>query len=117
MAMDEVNRRPGQGPDFGMRHAAGRLFPAKVVVVWSHESPGQPRNGVVSDAAMFMIELLGDETTIELSLDQFGKGFGEVIVRDRNQSSMILNAHRARAECEISCDSHAQPTCPTCPRS
>ena len=91
MAMDEVNRRlQAKGLDFGVIGGtlAGSSFPAKVVkiVLGLMKFLDSLSNGVVSDAAkVFMIELLGDETMIEQSLDQFGKGFGEVIVQDRNQ--------------------------------
>jgi hypothetical protein len=42
--------------------------------------------GVITDTfKVIMIEMLGDPTLLDVGLEQLGKGFGEIIVNDRNQ--------------------------------
>jgi hypothetical protein len=91
MAMDELNRRlEEKGLDFEMLGGtlAGSSLPAKLikVVLGMMKMLDAVTDGAVTDMfKVVMIEMLGDPKLIDLSMDQLGKGFGEVIIVDRNQ--------------------------------
>jgi general secretion pathway protein G len=91
MAMDEVNRRlQAKGLDFSLIGGtlAGSSLPAKIIKIMLGlmKLADTFMDGAIADTfKIIMIELLGDERLIDMSLDQLGDGFGEVIVSDRNQ--------------------------------
>jgi len=91
MAMDEVNRRlQARGLDFEMIGGtlAGSSLPAKMikVVLGLMKMLDSFTGGAITDTfKVVMIEILGDPSLTDMSLEQLGKGFGEVIINDRNQ--------------------------------
>lgn len=91
MAVDEVQRRlEAKGLDFDLIGGtlAGSSLPAKLVKVMLGlmKFADSFLEGAIADTfKVVMIEMLGDPTLIDQSLDQLGQGFGEVIVKDRNQ--------------------------------
>ena len=91
MAMDELNRRlQAKGLDFEVLGGtlAGSSFPAKVIsgVLSVMKFFDSFMEGAIADTfKIAMIELLGDPTLVDVSLNQLGAGFGEVIINDRNQ--------------------------------
>lgn len=91
MAMDEVDRRlQAKGLDFSLIGGtlAGSSLPAKVikVVLGMMKIADAFLEGALADTfKVVMIEMLGDEKLTQMSLDQLGQGFGDVIVGDRNQ--------------------------------
>jgi hypothetical protein len=91
MAMDELNRRlEEKGLDFEMLGGtlAGSSLPAKLikVVLGMMKMLDAVTDGAVTDMfKVVMIEMLGDPALIDVSMEQLGKGFGEVIIVDRNQ--------------------------------
>lgn len=91
MAMDEVSRRlASRGLDFELIGGtlAGSSLPAMVikVVLGMIRFADTFLEGAIADSfKVLMIEMLGDETMVEKSMEQLGPGFGEVIINDRNQ--------------------------------
>jgi hypothetical protein len=91
MAMDELNRRmTARGLDFELLGGtlAGSSLPAKLIkaLLGMIRVADTFFEGAIADTfKVAMIEMLGDERLIEQQLDQFGGGFGEVIINDRNQ--------------------------------
>jgi general secretion pathway protein G len=91
MAIDEVNRRlEAKGLDFSLMGGtlAGSSLPAQLIklVLGLMKFADTFLEGAIADTfKVVMIEMLGDPKLIDMSLDQLGKGFGEVIVNDRNQ--------------------------------
>ncbi|MDY7110122.1 MAG: hypothetical protein SYC29_15935 [Planctomycetota bacterium] len=91
MAIDQVQREmDARGLDFSLIEDSltGASLPAQLVRVLL----GLLRfadaflDGAVSDTIkVFLIELLGDESTLEIGFEQFGEGFTEVIIDLRNQ--------------------------------
>ncbi len=104
MAMDEVDRAlKERGVDFELVGGAlaGTSFVAKMAKLFL----GFLRfadaffDGAIADTfKVLLIEMLGDEASMEMSMGQFGEGFNEVIVEMRNQvviddlKSIIENA-------------------------
>jgi hypothetical protein len=91
MAMDELNRRlQEKGLDFEMLGGtlAGSSLPAKIiqVLLGMMKMLDAFTDGAITDTfKVVMIEMLGDPALIDLSMNQLGEGFGEVIINDRNQ--------------------------------
>lgn len=91
MAMDELNRRlQAKGLDFEMIGGtlAGSSLPAKVIkfLLGFMKLADSFMSGAITDTfKVVMIEMLGDPALTDMSLDQLGAGFGEVIINDRNQ--------------------------------
>jgi hypothetical protein len=91
MAIDEVSRRLRRhGADFEAIGGtlAGTSLPAQIIKVLlaAMRLFDSMMEGALTDTfKVVMIEILGDERLIEQSMAQFGPGFGEVIVQDRNQ--------------------------------
>ena len=91
MAMDEVDRAlKERGVDFELVGGAlaGTSFVAKMAKLFL----GFLRfadaffDGAIADTfKVLLIEMLGDEASMEMSMGQFGEGFNEVIVEMRNQ--------------------------------
>lgn len=91
MSIDQLQREMDErGLDFSLIEdsLAGSSLPARIVKVLL----GLVRfadaflDGAVSDTIkVFLIELLGDESMLEIGFDQFGEGFTEVIIDQRNQ--------------------------------
>lgn len=91
MAMDEVQRRlTAKGLDFNMLGGtlAGSSLPAKLIKFFLGfvKMADTFMEGAITDTIkVVMIEVLGTPELIEQGLSQFGDGFGEVIINDRNQ--------------------------------
>lgn len=91
MAMDEVSRRlAARGLDFDVLGGtlAGSSFPAKVVGIllrFIRFADSLVEGAIADTFKIMMIEMLSDESIIEGSMQQFGQGFGEVIINERNQ--------------------------------
>lgn len=91
MAMDEVSRRlEAKGLNFDEIGGtlAGSSLPAKIikVLLGLMKTLDVMFEGAITDMfKVVMIEMLGDEKMITQGVAQFGEGFSEVIVGDRNQ--------------------------------
>jgi len=91
MALDQVDRALAErGVDFELVSGAlaGTSLFAKVAKVFLGvmRLADAMLDGAIADMMkVVMIEMLGDESMIEMSMGQFGEGFGEVIVDMRNQ--------------------------------
>jgi hypothetical protein len=91
MAIDEIDRAlRARGSDFALLGGTldGTSLPARVATVMLRlmRLADAFTQGAVSDLfKVIMIEVLGDPTVVNASLDQLGGGFKEVIVDQRNQ--------------------------------
>ena len=91
LAMDEIARRfEARGLDFGPLGGtlAGSSFPAKVVsaLLGLLRFFDSLTDGAVADSMkVVLIEMLGNPILLEQGMAQFGPGFDEVIIDDRNQ--------------------------------
>jgi hypothetical protein len=91
MSMDQLQRAMNErGADFELIEGtlAGSSFPAKIAraLLWLIRSMDAISGGQVSDTIkVVLIEMLADESLIELSMTQFDEGFAEAIINDRNQ--------------------------------
>lgn len=91
MDMDELNRRlTARGLDFEVLGGtlAGSSLPAKVIkmLLGIMKLADSLMDGAITDMfKVVMIEMLGDPTLVDVSMNQLGEGFGEVIINDRNQ--------------------------------
>ena len=91
MAMDELNRRfAAKGLDFDMIGGtlAGSSMPARVIkiLLGFMKMADAFAEGAITDMfKVVLIEMLGDPAVLDQGLAQFGAGFSEVIVEDRNQ--------------------------------
>jgi general secretion pathway protein G len=91
MAMDQVDRALAErGVEFEL--VSGALAGTSIFAQVAKVFLGVMRladamlDGAIADMMkVVMIEMLGDESMVELSMGQFGEGFGEVIVDMRNQ--------------------------------
>jgi hypothetical protein len=111
MSIDQLQREmDARGLDFSLIEdsLAGSSLPAQIVRVLL----GLVRfadaflDGAVSDTVkVLLIELLGDESTLELGFDQFGEGFTEVIVDLRDQ--VVIDDLKALIEVGTRADSVA----------
>lgn len=91
--------------DFGFIDTiGGTTFPAQLarMLLGVIGALDQMMEGVISDIAkIMMIEMLGDEEIIKLSMGQMGPGFGEVLIDLRNQVVIDDLAEIARNEPEV----------------
>lgn len=91
MDMDELNRRlADRGLDFGVMGGtlAGSSLPAKAIklLLGVMKMADSFMDGAITDTfKVVMIEMLGDPALTDMSLQQLGAGFGEVIINERNQ--------------------------------
>jgi len=91
MAVDEVDRRlQAKGLDFSLIGGtlAGSSLPAKMVslLLGFMKMADAMLEGAIADTfKVVMIEILADPRVTDQGLAQLGKGFGEVIINDRNQ--------------------------------
>ena len=91
MAVDEVDRRlQAKGLDFSLIGGtlAGSSLPAKLVslLLGFMKMADAMLEGAIADTfKVVMIEILADPRITDEGLAQLGKGFGEVIINDRNQ--------------------------------
>jgi len=91
MAVDEVDRRlQAKGLDFGLIGGtlAGSSLPAKMVglLLGFMKMADAMLEGAIADTfKVVMIEILADPRIMDQGLAQLGKGFGDVIINDRNQ--------------------------------
>jgi hypothetical protein len=91
MAVDEIDRRlKAKGLDFDMLGGtlAGSSLSAKAIklVLGLMKMADSFMEGAITDTfKVVMIEMLGDPTLVDASMNQLGQGFGEVIINDRNQ--------------------------------
>ena len=91
MAMDEITRRlAAKGLDFEEFGGtlAGSSLPAKIIsaLLVVMKAADAFMEGAIADTfKVVMIEMLGNEKLIDQSMAQFGEGFSDVIVNDRNQ--------------------------------
>lgn len=104
MTIDELNAAMAErGIDFSVMGGtlAGSSLPGKVVKVLLRlmSVMDAMMDGAITDLfKITLIEMLGDERIMETSMDQFGRGFGEVIIGERNQVvvddlSDVIEAH------------------------
>lgn len=94
MAVDEVNRAmQARGASFEVLEETlgGTSLPARVAKILL--GVVKFADGITGGAAsiamkVMLVEMLSDESLIEMSMDQLGPGFGEVIVDERNRRVM-----------------------------
>ena len=91
MSIDQVQRELDErGLDFTLveETLAGSSLPAKIIkfLLGVIRLADALTEGAASDTIkVLLIEMLGDESLIESSLDQLGEGFAEVLIDHRNQ--------------------------------
>lgn len=91
MSMDQLSRGLAEhGIDFApMSDAlAGSSFPAQLVKVMLgvlRVADSFVGGAIVDTFKVVMIEMLGDESIMDQSMDMYGEGFAEVIIDQRNQ--------------------------------
>jgi hypothetical protein len=91
MSIDQLQREmAARGLDFSLIEdsLAGSSLPAQIirVLLGLMRFADAFLDGAVSDTVkVFLIELLGDESTIGIGFDQLGEGFTEVLVDRRNE--------------------------------
>jgi hypothetical protein len=94
MAIDQVQRSMEKyGVDFTMfgDTLAGTSLPAKlagILLNMIRMADTLFGGAVVDSITVVMIEMLGSDAALEISMDQFGEGFEAVIVGERNQVTM-----------------------------
>ena len=107
MTVNELNLALAQhGVDFAAVGGtlAGTSFPAKVVGILLKLMSvlDAMAQGAMSDMMkVMMIEMLGNEAVMEMSMDQLGEGFARVIIDERNQVVVDDVAAIVRDEPEI----------------
>ncbi len=91
MDMDQLNKRlEEKGLDFSVLGGtlAGSSLPAKAIklLLGIMKMADSFMDGAIADTfKVVMIEMLGDPALTDMSMQQLGAGFGEVIINDRNQ--------------------------------
>jgi len=94
MTVDELNQAmDARGLDFSVMGGtlAGTSLPARIVKVLLRLMSAMDAmlDGAIADIfKLTLIEMLGDERIMDMSMKQFGEGFGEVIIGERNQVVM-----------------------------
>ena len=94
MDMDEINRRlAAKGLDFEVLGGtlAGSSLPGKLIkmLLGVMKLADTFMDGAITDTfKVVMIEMLGDPSLIDMSMNQLGDGFGEVIINNRNEIAL-----------------------------
>ncbi len=104
MTIDQVERAfQDRGEDFSLvgDMLAGSSLPAKIISLMLRLMKwfDTMMEGAIADTfKVVLIELLGDESVMELSTAQFGNAFSEVIIGERNQVVIDDLAHLVKTE-------------------
>ncbi len=91
MAADELDAAMRErGLDFGVLSdtLGGTSLPARIAAIMLRviRVLDAMMDGAIADTCkVLLIEMIGDPTVLEQSLDQFGEGFAEVVIGSRNQ--------------------------------
>ena len=94
MDMDELNRRlAAKGLDFEVLGGtlAGSSLPGKLIklLLGVMKLADTFMDGAITDTfKVVMIEMLGDPALTDMSMNQLGQGFGEVIINNRNEVAL-----------------------------